>query len=125
MKKKTLCKSLINLISQKQNKQQDICIFSVHNKYEIRLLYFLWLNKIIYGYLTIGKKCTIFLKNQIKSKQIFFNKININNIKKKSVQKHEKWFKNNILIINSNNNWFNIKQLKNMNIGGYIAYKIQ
>lgn len=124
MKKNKNTTQVINFLIQKQCKKQNSCFFKNANTVHIKLFYFLWLSKLIYGYTKINQNNFIlFLKSRIKQNKKIYQKYN-KMLTAKNLMKIRIWNKNNFFIINNNNNFLNLKQIKFLKIGSFISYKI-
>lgn len=116
--------TIINYIIQKQQKKYNSCLFKKSNNIQIKFLYFLWINKFIYGYKNINKNYyMIFLKIRIKNNKQIFKKYNLTQIRKDFLKK-KNWNKNNFFIIHKNNMFFTLAKIILFKIGGFISYKI-
>lgn len=115
---------IINYIIQKQCKKHNSCFIKTISNIQIKLLNFLWINKLIYGYKRINVKYyVLFFKNRIRNNKKIYNKYN-KMLNTRTLIKLKVWNTNNLFIINNNKNFFNIKQINLLKIGGFISYKI-
>lgn len=124
MNKKIVINKLIGSIIIHQRKKKTSFILKNFKLSSIKLLDFLWYNKIISGYTKTATKNTIivFLKHN-KYWTIPFKKINTN-IRFSRFKQKISWSKNTFFIVKTTIGLLSQYQIKDKQIGGFICYKI-
>jgi len=126
MIKKIKKNQIIPIILQILKKQKLILnMYQQINTITIKLLEFLWLHKLIFGFTTKRnlRLTTVYLKYNLLNNNLSITKPKLF-CQMKNLRKKQNWSKNSFFILVTTKGILTVKQAIAYNIGGFVLYKL-